>query len=312
MTNFYEVLEVGREASETEIKKAYRSLSLKWHPDRNPAQDANAKFQQINEAYETLSDPAKRADYDNQLNGVFRHPFMGHPGQGGPPGMDEMNDIHNIFNMMFGGGMPGMPGMPQGGGIHIFHAGGGPGVNIFHQIQKPTPIIKNVKITFEQAYSGCTIHIPIEKWHIEGQLRISEIDTMYIPVPAGIDNGEMVILRACGNKINEEIKGDVKLVVEVEAHETFQRHGMDLIYPKRISLKDALTGFAFDIQHISGKTLCLNNQTNNTIIKPGFKRVIPGLGMNRDNNTGNLIIEFSVDFPDSITDEQRAALADIL
>ena len=315
--NFYNILGIERNASDAEIKKAYRALSLKWHPDRNSAPEAKSKFQSISEAYDTLSDQAKRQQYDDELNGVHRHPFMGHPGG------DDMGDIGNIFNMMFGGGMPGgMPGMP--GGVHVFHTTGGnghfsmggmpgmPGINIFQQLQKPPPIIKNVQLTFAQAYSGCTIHIPIDKWKIQNQTRVTEIETVYVPVPAGIDDNEVIVMRDCGNMVNDDLKGDIKIVISVEKHASFLRQGMDLLYKKTITLKEALTGFSFEVEHINGKSLCINNHTNRTIIKPGFKKVIPGLGMVRDNNTGNLIIEFTVDFPESLTEEQTATINEIL
>lgn len=314
--NYYDVLEVSRDASESEIKKVYRTLSLKWHPDRNSAPEAKARFQEISEAYDVLSDAGKRQQHDDELNGVNHNPFMMHQGDGG-----DMEDIGNIFNMMFGGGgvqgvrMAGMP-----GGIHVFHGGGGghfgmpgmPGLNIFQQLQKPPPIIKNVKLSFNQMYMGCTIHIPIEKWVVRNQIRATELETIYVPVPPGIDDGEIIVMRDCGNAINDELKGDIKIVISVENSTPFTRQGMDLIYKKTITLKEALTGFSFDIVHMNGKTLCLNNNTNRTIIKPGFKKPIPGLGMTRDNNTGNLVIEFTVDFPESLTDEQTEKLNEIL
>jgi DnaJ family protein B protein 4 len=317
MTNYYDILEVGRDASESEIKKAYRGLSLKWHPDRNPAPEAKSKFQSISEAYDALSDHGKRQEHDDELNGVHRNPFMGGGGE------DNMEDIGNIFNMMFGSGMPGVrvSGMP--GGIHVFHSGGGgggfmpgmpgmPGINIFQQLQKPPPIIKNIQLGFQQAYTGCTIHLPIEKWTIRNQLRVSELETMYVPIPAGIDEGEIIIMRDCGNAVSDELKGDVKLVISIENSTPFLRQGMDLIYKKTITLKESLTGFSFDIPHISGKQLCVNNHTNRTIVAPGLRKPIPGLGMVRDNNTGNLIIEFSVEFPESLTDEQTDAIGKLL
>lgn len=308
--NYYELLDVARDASETDIKKAYRALSLKWHPDRNSAPEAKSRFQAISEAYDVLSDAGKRQQHDDELNGVNRNPFMMHE-------EGNMEDIGNIFNMMFGGG--GMPGgMPAG--VHVFHSGGGgmpgmpgmPGFNIFQQLHKPPPIIKNIQIGFAQAYTGCTIHLQLEKWAVKNNVRVAEMETVYVPIPAGIDNGEVIIMRDCGNAINDAQKGDIKLVISIENNTPFERHGMDLLYKKTITLKEALTGFSFEIQHINGKNLCLNNHTNRTIVHPGFKKQIPGLGMTRDNNTGNLIIEFNVEFPETLTEEQTTAIGQLL
>ena len=145
--SFYNILGVPETASKDEIKKAYRSLSLKLHPDRNPNNlEAVGKFQKINEAYETLGDDQKKEEYD-MMN---KNPFLrmaSHGGGGQNMGM-PFQDMDEIFSALFGnvlgsmpGGMP--PGMNFGGPkIHVFR--GGP------QMQKPTPIIKTVAITMEQ------------------------------------------------------------------------------------------------------------------------------------------------------------------
>jgi len=229
--------------------------------------------------------------------------------------------------MLFGGGMPGMPGMGfpgmqmhMGGGnggpeIRVFHGshpfGGSMGGNFFQNLQKPPPIMRNVQISLEQSYSGCTIPLEIERWVIYNDIKSSEIETIYITIPAGIDENEYIIMRDHGNKINEQNKGDIKIGVQITNNTDFERHGMDLLYKKTISLKDALCGFSFDIIHLNGKHLCLNNNINRTIIKPNFKKVIGGLGMIRENACGNMIIEFDIEFPDVITDEQVIKLKEV-
>lgn len=297
MPNFYNILEVPQDADETTIKKSYRALSLKYHPDRNPNDpSATQKFQQISEAYEHLSDPQRRAQHDAELNGFPQGEI--HIGE---------HDLGNIFNMMFAGGFPGMhPGM--GGGMP---GGFGP-EHIFRQMQKPPSIIKNVEITMEQAYNGCTVHITVEKWRIQGELKINESEVIYLTIPPGADENEVIIMRDCGNTVREDLKGDIKFIINVKNETPFTRQGMDLIYKKTLTLKEALTGFAIEIPHISGKLLALNNKTNSTIIHPNYKKMIPGLGMVRDANKGNLIIEFDVSFPSSLTPEQIASLGEIL
>jgi DnaJ family protein B protein 4 len=323
MPNYYETLEIGNDASEAEIKKAYRTMSLKWHPDRNPSPESRSRFQDINQAYETLSDPVKRAQYNDELNGVPNNMFEVHmDGMGG-----GMPDIGHIFNMMFAGGMPGMPGMPgmRGGGmpegIHVFHSGpggahfsmgGGPGINLFQQMHKPPSIIKNIQIPFQLAYSGCTLHVPIEKWVMQNNIKVNETETVYVPIPAGVDNGEVIVIRDCGNTVNDDLKGDVKFIVAIENTTPFTREGMNIHYKKTITLKESLVGFSFDVEHVNGQTICINNRVNCTIIKPGYTKTIPGLGMNRDNNTGSFVIEFTVEFPDALTETQLSALRDIL
>lgn len=299
MPNFYEILGLQKDANDNEIKKAYRSLSLKHHPDRGG--DTNI-FQQINSAYETLSDPAKKHQYDAELNG------FGGGMHGMPP---EFQDINNIFNMMFGmHGMPGMPGMPgmhhefEGPNIRIFHGHPFGGQNIFQSLQRPPPIIKNIILTLEQCYSGLSIPVEIERWVLQNDVKKNETETIYVTIPAGIDENEVIIIKDKGHVLNEMNKGDIKITIQINNTTSFKRYGLDIVYKKTISLKEALCGFSFDLIHLNGKMLCLNNNTNRTIIKPHYKKVIPNLGMNRNDTSGNLIIEFDVDFPNQLTEEQ--------
>jgi DnaJ-class molecular chaperone len=318
--NHYDVLGISREASADEIKRAYRALSLKWHPDRCPPDkkdEAQSKFQEIGAAYETLSDENRRQEYNAELDG-FR---MGGPGRG-----PEV-DISEVFNMMFGGG--GMPfGMPPGmhfagggsGGpqIHVFHGHGMPGMpglspeHMFRQLHKPQPIMKQIDLPFEQAYNGCTLCVNIEKWTIKNDVKIHEIEPVYVNIPPGIDNGEMIIIRDCGNTVSQDLKGDIKFMVKIIPSDMFERHGMDLLLKRTITLKESLTGFSFEITHVNGKLLCLDNLKNKTIISPNYRKIIPNLGMMRDGNVGNLIIEFSISFPEKLTEEQIATLSEVL
>ena len=285
----YAILEIDKSASTDDIKKAYRKMSLKWHPDRNGGSaEATTKFQDITMAYETLSDEEKKRRYD-----------MG----GGLGNMQNMNhnmnhsDILNFFTKsMFGGGMSGMPGIP---GIHVnmdgFSAmnmnGLPPGVHMFTMdgirqgMNKPVPIIKNEEITIGKAYTGCTVPIDITRWVLENGIKREEIETLYFPIPKGIDNNEIIILREKGNIINDTNKGDVKIFIKVLNNTEFIRNGLDLILYKSITLKEALCGFSFDMKY---------------------------LGMKRDNHIGNLIIEFTVVFPEQLTSEQIAAISAVL
>jgi DnaJ homolog subfamily B member 4 len=314
--SYYDILEVPKTASETEIKKAYRTLSLKYHPDRNKTPEANAISSKINEAYETLSDPAKRKQYD--LGGGNGFPFFGPGGPG--PGPDDLADINNIFNMMFGGAFP--PGGQGGPNIRIFH---GPGIhrmhsqgmdhpfsNIFVNMQKPPPIIKSIRITIEQAYLGCSLPIEIERWVLQNDVKHTEIETIYIPIHRGIDENEFIILREKGNIASDVLKGDIKITIQIENTSVFRRQGLDLIYTKTLTLKEALCGFTIELLHLSGKKLTLSNTTNRSVISPNSKKVIGEFGMVRENMIGNLIIDFVIQFPEKITDEQVKVLEDIL
>jgi DnaJ-class molecular chaperone len=318
MPNHYEVLGVNSDASEQEIRKSYRNLSLKYHPDRNSDPEAGIKFREINEANEILSDPQRRQQYDHELK--FGNRTM----------EDELGDINNIINMMFGGGIPGMPGFGMGGiringmnmrgapNIHVFHNGQqtmfDPFEQMFQQMQTPEPLVKNIQITFEQSYTGGNISIDVERFLISNNVRSTQIETVQITIPRGVQHNEVLIIKNKGNCIHDS-KGDLKIVFEIINNTIFVRNGLDLYVKKNISLKESLCGFVMEIPHLNGKKISMNNITNHSIIKPGFKKVIPNLGMIKEDQyqmTGNLIIEFNIDFPESISPENIEILKNIL
>jgi DnaJ family protein B protein 11 len=308
--SFYNILGVEEGATKEEIKKAYRSLSFKFHPDKNPGNlEATGKFQKISEAYETLGDEQKREEYDMSR----KNPFMR---MNNNNGMDvPMDDIFNMFfNGMgnpFGGmqGMPGFPpGFPPGLKVHVFN--GGP-MGFQQAIQKPSPIIKNITITLEQILTGATVPLEIERWIVENGTKVFENETVYVTIPQGIDEGEMLILREKGNVINESVKGDIKIFVKVINETLFKRSGLDLILEKNITLKESLCGFSFEIKYVNGKSYTLNNNKGN-IIPPEYRKIYPNMGLKREEHTGNMIIHFHVDFPEKLTDEQIGKLLEVL
>ena len=316
-TNFYNVLGVNENASHDEIKKAYRNLQMKWHPDKNQnSNDSKQMTQKINEAYEILGDEEKRQEYDGMKNNPNPFTKMNNFNGGMEVPMDD------IFNMFFGGGgnpfggggnpfgaMSGIPhGMPPGARVHIFR--GGP-MNFQQAIEKPIPILKTITITMEQVLTGASIPLEIERWILENGNKVFEPETIYINVPQGIDDGEIIIERDRGNVINEHSKGDVKIVIKIENKTAFKRFGLDLIFEKTITLKDSLCGFSFEINYINGKSYTLNNNKGN-IIPPEYKKVYPGMGLTRGEHKGNMIIHFHVDFPDKLTEEQITKLQSVL
>ena len=170
MQDYYDILGVNKLSSSSEIKNAYRRLSMEYHPDRPNGNEE--KFKKISEAYETLGDTEKRRMYKINKN----NPFL----NGGQ--MNGMPNESDLLNMLFGGmggaggmgplggiaGMTGFPmgmGMGQGGArptVHIFR--GGSQIPINAALQKPVPIIKKILITLTQAYCGCTLPLEIERW----------------------------------------------------------------------------------------------------------------------------------------------------
>ena len=304
MPDFYDALGVKETASSSEIKNAYRRLSMEYHPDR-PNGDEE-KFKKIGEAYETLGDSEKRRMYDINRN----NPFM----QGGMPNEAD------LLNMLFGGiggaggmgpmgGFAGMAGFPMGmqaGGpqptVHIFR--GGQRMPINTVLQKPVPIVQKISITLAQAYSGCTVPIEIERWVLQtNQTKVIESEKIYVEIPRGIDTNEIIVVKGKGNIINDNNKGDIKVFVKIQNNSEFRRSGLDLIYTKKITLKEALIGFKFDIPFINGKTYTITS--GGKVIKPNYEDINVNMGMQRGNASGNLVIRFVVKFPSSLTEEQK-------
>jgi DnaJ-class molecular chaperone len=302
--NFYNILGISENATKDEIKKAYRSLQMKYHPDKNPgSQESHDMTQKINEAYETLSDEQKKQEYDMMRN----NPFFSR----GPQSHSQDIPLNDIFNMMFGSnpfGMPGMPGMPPGAKIHIFH--GGP-MNMQQAMNKPIPIMKSLQITMEQVFNGASLPLEIERWILQSGSKIIEKETIYIDIPQGIDDNEILILRDKGNIISDNCKGDIKVNILVQNNTAFKRSGLDLILDKTISLKEALCGFNFELNYINGKSYTLNNKKG-SIVSPEYKKIYPGMGLKRGDHKGNMIIDFHVEFPSTLTLEQIDQLSAIL
>ena len=313
MTNHYETLGISETASDDDIKNAYRKLSLQFHPDRNKTPEASGKFQKINDANEILSDRQKRTNYNMQLKGIGVNPFTAFGGGGGGGGV-EFQDLNGIFNAFFGGIAPGSQVGHGGPGMRSFNAGASPTFpNRYGQnFNKPPPIVKNICLTLEQAYRGGSFPIELKKWILVNGRETEENQKIYITVPPGIDENEMIILREQGHQLSDVVKGDIKITIKITNDTGFKRQGLDLFYNKDLTLKEALCGFAFDIKHINKKDFAFNNTINPTIIKPGFKKVIPELGMIRDKHIGNLVVNFNIIFPNSLTPEQMEKLGDVL
>ena len=290
--NFYSILGINKESNQDDIKRAYRKLSMKWHPDRNnQTNDSTEKFQQISHAYETLSDVNKKKQYDMGLNNPFASSHI---------------NPDDLFSMFFGGG---------GGG---FSTNVGPDVQFFSNIpnfrnamQKPSPIIKNITISMGQAFNGCKIPITIERWITNQHVKKHEQETLYITIPKGIDDNEIIVAREKGNIINDTFKGDVKIFIKVNNNSPLIRRGLDLIYKKTITLKEALCGFSFDLEYIDNRKFKINNKQGNIIV-PNFNKQIQKMGMERDGQKGSLIIHFSVEFPETLPNDTIKILEGIL
>ena len=326
--DFYKILEIDKNATHDDIRRAYRRLSMKWHPDKNREDpSAEEKMKQIGIAYSVLSDPEKKGNYDREkervdvsyvnLPDLFKV-FMGQSGHFGMPfpfqeqAQHAQHRQHRQQNMMpeFNVNQDDFNG---GGGDDIWNAKNGifNVKDIFDTMRKPPPIVTHVTISLKEAYEGVSRPLNIHRWLMVNNSKTFEDETIYVSIPAGVDDNEIIIMREKGHSINHQFKGDVKIFIKIENDTDFKRHGLDLDYTKIISLKDALCGFSFDIHHLNGVCYKINN-TSGTIIHPLYKKTIPKKGMKRDEMEGNLNIHFIIEFPKELSSDTVQSLRELL
>jgi DnaJ-class molecular chaperone len=306
MPTHYETLGIDKNATDSEIKKAYRALSLKYHPDRNSSEEAKTLIQQVNAAYEVLSDKDAKQKYDNELNGIGQTSHTNMHANMHANMRTNFMDVDSMFNMMFNG-MPLHPGM---GNFQTFR-NGNTTTHVFTSStsnMKPALLTKYIDVTLEQAYSGCSIPVEIQRVVQVNGMQTHEVENIRVDVLPGVNDNENIVIQNIGNR-NNDIKGDVNIVIKIKNDTPFKRSNLDLIYDKTISLKEALCGFTFEFIHVSGKKLSMNNTNPITIITPGYKQVIQGYGMKKDTHTGNMIFNFNIEFPNELSQEQRTHIS---
>ncbi len=308
MNDYYKILNISTNASESEIKKQYRKMSLQYHPDKNNGDDE--KFKEINEAFEILSDAQKRQTYDFQRN--LNSDMNNFP----------INDeLENLFNMflnpkhksrmpMRSPPIPGFP--PSATKIHFFSGNlddelssfMNMGNNMTNNIPNKLPddIEHKVCITMQQAYFGCNIPIEIKRIVVKSNEKYTEKETIYIDIPKGIDNNEKITIKDKGNVSNQNYS-NINVFVCVENTSEFIRNGLNLIYEKKISFKESLCGFSFVIKHINGREFKLNSKAGDVILHTQEK-TIQKLGMERNDKIGNMIIRFKIISPETLSAKQ--------
>lgn len=172
--------------------------------------------------------------------------------------------------------------------------------------KKPKTIIKIVNISMEDAYFGKKLPIEIERWYIENNEKYNEKEKIYIDLYKGIDDNEIIILKNKGHVLNNENKGDVKVIIKIKNNSFYKRNGLDLIYEKTLTLKEAILGYTFNIKHLSGKIYEIKSERFNK------RKEIKNMGFKRGEYVGDLIINFNIDFPTNLTIYQKKQINEIL
>jgi len=297
----YEVLGIPKDANEGTIKKAYRELSFKNHPDRNPSPEAASKMREINEAYEVLSDPQKRSEYDtpsaNPLDDIISELFKREQNQ---------NPFHMFHQVHMGPRIHIRPGQP----INIFemmqnmHMG-----EVFEEV-RPDPLDVEIAITLEEAYKGHNTPITIERNVNNGKYIATEQEKVYVITPPGIDNGEIIQIEEKGHVLKNH-KSVLRVHIRIKPHEVFERKGLQLFYKHTLTFKESICGFDFTIQQLDGTSLKIKNNIGN-VIQNMDEKVLKGKGMMRDGTTGDLMLQLRVLPSKPLTEEQVEALLKVL
>ena len=337
-TDYYELLNVPKNANNEEIKKQYKKLAMKYHPDRNKnnKDEAAAKFQEISNAYNVLTDPQKRNIYDQ----------CGEEGlkQGGP-GVDPFS----MFQEMFGEG-----GMGNMGGF-----GGFPFGNMGHQTRENHEI-KKLNVTLEDLYNGKVFkfninHSVLKKNNVQSvktcpacngkgvQIKIHRMGPIVkqiqsecgecggtgkimdsnclekvtkkisVPVEKGMCNGEQIVVRELGNfNIHTMQNDNLIFIINEQEHNIFKRVENDLVVGLDINLIDSLIGFKFEFTHLDGSKFLIESDT---IIKQDSIKVIKNKGMPYNSQAqvfGDLIFKFNIIYPTQLHSKDFTTLKNIL
>jgi DnaJ-class molecular chaperone len=273
MNDLYNILGVDRSANSDDIKRAYRKLAALHHPDRG---GDTQKFQEIQSAYDTLSDPQKRSEYDNPRPQMNDFQFHAH---GFPPGFEH---IFNQFGDAFGG--------------------------MFRRQMQPKNKSLNIqtKITLEEAFKGKEIIADIK-------LPSGRTETMNIKIPAGIHNGTTLRLAGMGDDSIPHIpRGDIHLTVSVEEHKNFQRNGDDLITTANLNCLEAVIGSSIIVDTIDGRKLETNvppgTQHGHT-----FSFQSQGMpNMSNPNIRGRMLVQINIVVPTNIDQYKKDIIKSLL
>lgn len=300
---YYKILGVDKNASATDIKKAYRKLALKYHPDRNKDnKEAEEKFKKISEAYAVLSDKEKRKQYDTFGESGFQQRYSQEDIFRG----FDLGDILKEFGINLGGGSTrvytsGMGGSPfesifsqGGGGRGQFHPGG-----FARQQQhiKGQDLALELPVSLLEVLHGAEKTIAVGHGAAEGKVAVK--------IPAGIDNGKKLRIQGKGAPSpTGGPSGDLYLHIKVLPHPLFSREGDELVLERTVPFSAMLLGTELPVSTLDGKTLNVKIPAG---MQPGSKLRLKGQGLpsGPKGPRGDLLVRISPEIPRKPTAEQK-------
>lgn len=350
--DYYKSLGIGRNAIEDEIKKAYKKLALKYHPDKNKSPEAEEKFKEIAEAYEVLSDKKKRDVYDQYGEDGLKSGLDGGKGSGGhyfnytfhgdpKATFQQFFGTDNPFDTFFNVGGMGVGG--HGGPATMFfgdddmdvdndpfasHFGirgsnpfrsqsftaGSPNINRAKSKVQDPPVEHDLYVSLEDIAKGCTKKMKISRKILnpDGRTTRREEKVLTIVVKPGWKAGTKITFQKEGDQGPNSIPADIAFIIRDKPHQLFKREGSDIRYTVKVTLKEALCGTKVEVPTLHGEKRVLKVKE---IIKPNFIHKIQGQGLPLPKDAtrkGDLIIGFDIKFPDYLTDSTKTTLKEIL
>lgn len=281
--DFYEVLGVSRSASQDEIRKAYKKLAKKFHPDVKPADpDAEKKFSEITEAYDVLSDDAKRKSYDQFGHAARGGAAGGNPFQGFGSGGGASFDLDDILGGMFGGG-----GNPFGGGRR-----GQP------RTQKGQDAKAEITVPFIVAVEGGEHSVSLQNG--------TKSERLSVKIPAGIEDGQSIRLAGQGNPgSGGGPAGDLIITVHIATHPWFRRDGQNLLVDVPISPSEAALGAKIDVPTLTEGTVVLTVPPGTS---SGAKLRLRGKGVrnHKTGDRGDQFVVLKISVPKDLSEEAKS------
>ncbi|GER32278.1 potyviral capsid protein interacting protein 1 [Striga asiatica] len=302
--DYYNTLKISRDASEEDVKRSYKRLAMKWHPDKNAVnkEEAEAKFKQISEAYDVLGDPRKRRIYDlhgeeGVKAGLFSRERDAAAGLRGFGFGFAPRTAEEVFEEFFGGF----------DFVKERRNGGDAG------LKKAAPMESQLPCSLEELYKGSKRKMKISRIVLDESGKPGTVEeVLSIHIKPGWKKGTKITFPEKGNHEPDAAPGDLIFVIDEKPHPVFKRDGNDLIVYQKISLLDALTGKILNIATLDGRDIPL---TLSDIVKPGQEVVIENEGMpisKEPGKNGNLRIKFDVKFPSRLSAEQKLELRRVL
>lgn len=311
--DYYRILGIKKNATDDDIKKSYRNLALKYHPDKNKSPDAEEKFKEIAEAYEVLSDKRKRDIYDMYGEEGLKGGVPGGAGHEERSGFtyEFHGDPRATFAQFFGSTNPFQAFFDVGGGHTVFSFDNDfdmenpfnnqPSGRNSPNKQDP-PVEHEVFCSLEEINTGCVKKMKINKKVLQSDGRtVREEKVITINVKPGWKAGTKITYPREGDQSRNRIPADVIFIIKDKFHPLFKRDGSDIRYTAKISLKQALCGCSANIPTLDGTAVTLN--MNNEIIKPNTIKRIQGKGLpypKEPTHRGDLIVNFDINFPEQL------------